>query len=62
MWTFWIYQDNKGKWRWRLLARNKKIVADGAEGYSSKANVVRAVKRFMAMMGKAEKFAVSVPE
>lgn len=32
-------------WRWRLEARNGKIVADAAEGYSTKSNLARAVRR-----------------
>jgi len=41
---FEYYQDEVGEWRWTLRARNGEIVADGAEGYASKANVVRALK------------------
>lgn len=40
-----FYKDGKGEWRWKLVARNGKIVADGAEGYKSKRNVVRAWER-----------------
>jgi uncharacterized protein YegP (UPF0339 family) len=32
-------------WYWRLRARNGRIVADGAEGYASKRNAIRAVRR-----------------
>jgi uncharacterized protein YegP (UPF0339 family) len=35
---FQIYQDRKGEYRWRLRARNGEIIADGNEGYSSKAS------------------------
>lgn len=38
-----IYQDTAGEWRWRLKAANGRIIADGAEGYSSKAGARRAV-------------------
>jgi len=41
---FEIFKDRKGEWRWRLIARNGRIVADGAEGYASKRNALRAVK------------------
>jgi uncharacterized protein len=34
---FQIYKDRKGEYRWRLRARNGEIIADGNEGYSSKA-------------------------
>jgi uncharacterized protein YegP (UPF0339 family) len=32
-------------WRWRLVARNGKIVADSAEGYSTRSNLLRAARR-----------------
>lgn len=38
-------------WRWRLVAGNGRIVADSAEGYASKANLTRAVRRFCAERG-----------
>lgn len=38
-----VYQSKNGEWRWRLVSRNHKIVADSAEGYESKANVQRAL-------------------
>ena len=41
--TFEIYRDVRGLWRWRLVARNGRIVANGGEGYSSKGNVNRAI-------------------
>lgn len=37
-----IYEAKDG-WRWRLVAENGKIVADGAEAYDSKSNAHRAV-------------------
>lgn len=40
---FEIYKDKGGDWRWRLRARNGRIVADSAEGYASKRNVKNAV-------------------
>lgn len=40
---FEIYKDKGGEWRWRLRARNGRIVADSAEGYASKRNATRAV-------------------
>lgn len=41
--TFHSNTDRKPKWYWRLVARNGKIVADGAEHYASKSNVIRAI-------------------
>ena len=39
------YQNENNQWYWRLLSSNGKIVADGAEGYASKPNLLRAVKK-----------------
>ena len=33
---FEVYRDAENEWRWRLCTRNSKIVADSAEGYSSR--------------------------
>jgi uncharacterized protein YegP (UPF0339 family) len=33
------------RWYWHLRAPNGRIVADGAEGYASKRNAIRAVRR-----------------
>jgi uncharacterized protein YegP (UPF0339 family) len=42
MLKFHIYEDAAGAWRWRLKARNGRIVADGAQGYSSQWHAERA--------------------
>ena len=34
--TFEVYEDGGGKWRWRMVHRNGNIIADSAEGYSSR--------------------------
>jgi len=31
-----LYRDEKGDYRWRALANNNEVVADGAEGFRSK--------------------------
>lgn len=36
---FEIYKDVKGEWRWRLKARNGKIIAVSGEGYKRKRSV-----------------------
>jgi uncharacterized protein YegP (UPF0339 family) len=41
-----IYCDAKGEFRWRATATNGKIIADGAEGYKSASNAMRAARRF----------------
>jgi uncharacterized protein YegP (UPF0339 family) len=27
------YRDDSGEWRWRMLARNGRVLADSGEGY-----------------------------
>lgn len=40
-----VYQDKQGYWRWRLKARNRRIIAEGAEGYSARYKAGDAVDR-----------------
>ena len=42
---FQFYQDDKGEWRWRLVAHNGKILADSGEGYVNRAAMLKTVKR-----------------
>lgn len=28
-----VYRDGVGEWRWRIVARNGRVVADSGEGY-----------------------------
>ncbi|MFW5965229.1 MAG: HVO_2922 family protein [Halodesulfurarchaeum sp.] len=42
--TFELYEDSAGEWRWRLVAANGQIVADGGEGYSSKQGAKRGIE------------------
>ena len=30
-----IYKDHASEWRWRLVARNGKTIADSSEGYEN---------------------------
>jgi uncharacterized protein YegP (UPF0339 family) len=41
---FWMYKDAKGEWRWRLRANNSKIVADGSQGYTTKAACLHGIE------------------
>jgi len=43
--TYRVYKDAAGGWRWRLVAANGKIVADGAEGYTRRRDCIRAIER-----------------
>lgn len=31
-----VYRDKKGEWRWRMVARNGRIIADSGESYKRK--------------------------
>lgn len=42
---FEVYKDAKGEFRWRLVARNKKIIADSGEGYKTASGCERAIIR-----------------
>lgn len=42
---FETYKDAAGEHRWRLVAPNGRIIADGAEGYKSRRNARKAVRR-----------------
>ena len=48
------WQGLSGLWYWRLVARNGKTVADGAEGYASVSNARRAARRVQKLMAEAE--------
>ena len=40
---FELYQDKKNEFRWRLKARNNRIMADSSEGYKTREGVEKAV-------------------
>ncbi len=41
---FELYEDNAGEYRWRLQAENNEIIADSANGYTSKANCEHGIE------------------
>jgi len=48
---FQLYRDQAGQWRWRVVAKNGRILADCGEGYRSRAdalNGARAARRALA--------------
>ncbi len=45
---FATYRGRDGQFYWRLKARNGRIIADGSQGYASRSNAVRAVRRLQA--------------
>ena len=44
-----IYQDESSQWRWRIKAKNGKIIADSAESYTTEAGAKRASKQVIAV-------------
>lgn len=40
-----VYQDSATEWRWRLIAANNEIIADSAEGYTTRYGASLAAKR-----------------
>jgi len=42
--TFEAYQSRNKKWRWRLKAKNNKIIASSGEDFSSKQACLKAIK------------------
>lgn len=45
-----IYRDSAGQYRWRMQARNGRIIADSAEGYASRRNAIRAAETVRATL------------
>ena len=42
---FLVYRDNSGEFRWKLQGRNYRTIADSGEGYSTKSECKRAIRR-----------------
>jgi len=42
--TFELYEDNAGKYRWRLRHRNSNVIADSAQGYSSRQKAMQGLR------------------
>jgi len=53
MWTFQVYQDSSGSYRWRLVAANGQTVASSGESFDSHANATRAAENVKVNAGSA---------
>lgn len=51
---FILYRDRKREWRWRLKARNGRVIADSAEGYKRKRDAEYGVLLIQAYAAIAE--------
>ncbi len=49
-----IYPDSQDEWRWRMRAKNGRIVASGGEGFSRKQSCERSIVRVIQAMSHAE--------
>jgi uncharacterized protein len=47
--TFELYRDKNLKWRWRLVAKNGKIIADSGEGYHNKQDCRKMIRKIRCM-------------
>ena len=52
--TFKIYRDEKGEWRWHLIARNGRILADSGEGYKRRGKAIRMIEKIILDMDSAK--------
>jgi len=52
--AFEVFEDAAGEYRWRLVHRNGRILADSGEGYASRSNARRAVETVERTVGEAE--------
>jgi len=43
---FHVFQDKAGRWRWRLLAKDRSVLAESAYGYPDKADCHASIEKF----------------
>ena len=51
---FEIYRDKKKEYRWRLVAKNGKTIADSGEGYKRRAGCMKAISSLRIKVSGAE--------
>ena len=54
MWTFEIYSDAGGSYRWRLVAANGQTVASSGDSFASKSNAQEAAENVKKNAGGAD--------
>ena len=42
--AYYVYRDRANEWRWRLLAANRRTIADSGEGYHNKSDCLAAIQ------------------
>ena len=53
-----VYKDKKGEWRWRVRARNGRVLADSGEGYKRKRQCVHAIIAMAGIMWSVVDWAI----
>ena len=43
---FHVFQDKAGRWRWRLLAKDRSVLAESAYGYPDKGDCHASIEKF----------------
>lgn len=51
---FVVYKDTAGEWRWKLVTRNGRTIADSAEGYKRRLGAIDAAIRTQDTAANAE--------
>lgn len=53
-----IYKDSKGEFRWRMTAKNGKVVAESGEGYKRKRTMMDTLNRMVSAILSGSSFVV----
>lgn len=59
---FEVYQDKAGEWRWRIKARNGKIIAVPGESFTRKTSAIRSIQGLLRTLQSPLYVAVRVIE
>jgi hypothetical protein len=46
-----VYEDAEGRWRWRAIARNSRVVGAAEQGYASKYYASTKAKQYAEVLG-----------
>ena len=52
---FEVFADTRGKFRWRLVEANGRIVAEGGQGYVGRKGAIAAVEKLAGAVARALK-------
>ena len=55
---FEYYEDKRGKWRWRFLAKNGKIICKSSQGYMTKKGASDSVGIIAEVFDRPRQFSV----